>query len=204
MKILAASDLHGDRKSVDKLVKKAKKEKVDLIALCGDLTFMESDLSDMVGPFKELGKSIVMIPGNHETFPAIEYLSKKYGPGTYNLHGRSIRIYDNIGLIGVGGANIGLFEIGDKELNDLVKKAHKPVADAKHKILITHVPPHGTKLDALWDHVGSKGLREAIEKIQPDVCLCGHIHETFGVKDTIGKTQIINVGKEGAIIEIND
>ena len=202
MKILAASDIHGDRKTVADLVQKAKDEEVDLVILCGDLTFAESDLTGMVGPFKELDKKIILIPGNHETVPAIEFLAKQYKPGVYNLHGRAMKFYNEIGIFGVGGANIGPFEIGDDELMELMEKAHKNVEDMKHKVMIVHAPPLGTKIDALWSHVGSAGVRKAVEKIQPDLCLCGHIHETFGVQDKIGKTRVINVGRKGVVIEI--
>jgi Icc-related predicted phosphoesterase len=49
---------------------------------------------------------------------------------------------------------------------------------------------------------GSKGLRKAIEKFQPDVFISGHIHETEGVSEKIGKTRVYNVGRKGRIIEL--
>ncbi|MCD6575781.1 MAG: metallophosphoesterase family protein [Nanoarchaeota archaeon] len=202
MKILAASDVHGDKSVIEKLVAKAKKEKVDLIILAGDLTFFENDLTGIIGPFKELEKKIIIIPGNHETFATAEFLAKQYGPGVYNLHGRSVLFYNEIGIFGAGGADVGLFQIGDEEIEKLLEKAHKPIKDAKHKILVTHIPPYGTNIDALWQHVGSKGVRRVIEKIQPEIALCGHIHETFGKSAKIGKTTVVNVGKDGIIIEI--
>jgi Icc-related predicted phosphoesterase len=45
--------------------------------------------------------------------------------------------------------------------------------------------------------VGSKAVRQFIEKYQPDVCVTGHIHESKAV-DRIGKTQIINPGLFGS------
>ena len=38
LKILAASDLHGDSKATKRLAETAKREDVDLVVLCGDLT----------------------------------------------------------------------------------------------------------------------------------------------------------------------
>ncbi len=202
MKILAASDIHGDKSALEKLVKKAKKEDVDMVVLCGDLTLFEEDLTGIIGPLKELNKKVILIPGNHETFSAVEFLAKQYKPGVYNLHGRSMKLYNEIGFFGVGGSNTGIFQTTEKETSELLEKAHKPIEDAKHKIMITHTPPHNTKIDALWEHVGSKAIREKIEEIQPDVVLCGHIHETFGKSEKIGNTTVINVGKDGVIIDI--
>jgi len=39
----------------------------------------------------------------------------------------------------------------------------------------------------------STAVREFIEKYQPDIVVCGHIHESRAV-DSIGKTRIVNVG----------
>lgn len=202
MKILAASDVHGDKDVINKLAAKAKKENVDLVILCGDLTLFENDLTGIVGPFKKVSKKIAMIPGNHETSATVEFLTAQYGPGVYNLHGRAIMFYNEIGIFGAGGSNIGLFEVSESETEKLIENSHKTVANAKHKILITHTPPYGTTIDALWHHVGSKAIRKEIEKIQPDIALCGHIHETFGKKDKIGKTTVVNAGKNGVLIEI--
>jgi len=202
MKILAASDIHGDKKIIDNLVKKAEKERIDLIILCGDLTFAESDLTGLIGPFKKLNKKIIIIPGNHETVASTEFLAKQYKPGVYDLHGKSILLYDEIGLFGFGGANIGLFDVTENEIKSNLEKALEPIKNAKKKIMITHMPPYNTNLDLLWQHTGSKSIREIIEKEQPDLCLCGHIHETFGKYQLIGKTKVINVGQKGVIIDV--
>lgn len=202
MRILAASDLHGDKEAIDRLAKRAKDEKVDLIVLAGDLTFAENDLTGIIGPLKKANKRILIIPGNHETNAAAEFLVEQYKPGVYNIHGRAVVFYDEIGFFGVGSSNIGLFELPEKEVAHLLEKAHRPIKDVKHTIMVAHTPPQGTKLDALWTHVGSEGVRKSIEKFQPDLCVCGHIHETFGKHDQIGKTKIINVGPKGIIINI--
>lgn len=202
MKILAASDLHGDKDKTIALAKRAKDEKVDLVILCGDLTIAESDLTGIIGPFKKINKKVVIIPGNHETFATAEFLAKQYAPGVYNLHGRSLMFYNDIGLFGCGSSNIGLFEMSDVEMYDTLEKAFKPIKNAKKKIMISHTPPYGTKLDALWSHVGSKGVKQSIKDLKPDLCLCGHIHETFGQHEKVEDTEVINVGPKGIIINI--
>ena len=42
------------------------------------------------------------------------------------------------------------------------------------------------------DHVGSKKLREIIEKRKPLACISGHVHENEGI-ETIGSTKILKL-----------
>ena len=79
------------------------------------------------------------------------------------------------------------------------------VNDEDEFVLLTHAPPYGTELDFKPDHghVGSKDYREFVEKHQNIKYLfCGHIHEGFEKKDTIGNCKTIDPGPEGEILEI--
>jgi hypothetical protein len=202
MKILAATDLHGDRRLAKRLAAKAKKYNVDLVILCGDLTFAEQDLEGLIGPFKQRKKRVLLIPGNHETVATIDFLVSLYSPGIYNLHGYSVR-FEDIAFFGCGSGNIGLFQLSDEEIKELLLKAHSRIKDARKKVLVTHIPPLDTKLDNLgWTLAGSAGVREVIEETQPNLVLCGHLHETFGRIDRIGRSKIVNVGRKGRIIRI--
>ena len=51
LRILAAADIHGDTGLAEKLAEKAKKEHVDLVILCGDLTMADQSTDNLVGPF---------------------------------------------------------------------------------------------------------------------------------------------------------
>lgn len=54
---------------------------------------------------------------------------------------------------------------------------------------------------------GSQGLRRFVDDFQPDILICGHIHEDGG-EALIGNTRVINVGElrrgYAALVEIND
>ena len=55
-------------------------------------------------------------------------------------------------------------------------------------------------------HAGSTAIREFIESFQPDIVICGHIHEARGA-DKLGRSIMINPGpfpKHHAVIELND
>ena len=70
-------------------------------------------------------------------------------------------------------------------------------------VLVTHQPPLGTTLDLLGNkHVGNKDYRQWIERLQPKLVIAGHLHETAGATDIIGKTRVVNPGWEGMVIEL--
>jgi len=49
-------------------------------------------------------------------------------------------------------------------------------------ILVTHVPPQGTKSKlSNGDDIGCAQLVEAIKRIKPIANVCGHIHDSYGI-----------------------
>jgi Icc-related predicted phosphoesterase len=200
MKILASGDIHGDKILVERLAERAEKEKVDLVVLCGDLTQFENDTSGILGPFVKRKQKVVFIPGNHESFATADFLAKRYG--ATNLHGYSMKSGD-IGLFGCGGANIGINMLTEKEIYGILKKGNDYLKESKTRIMVTHVHPTGTKMEKFtWFVPGSSGVRKAVERFMPDILLCSHVHEAHGIEERVGKTRVINVGKEGKIIEL--
>ena len=200
MKILASGDIHGDISLARKLAEKAEKENVDLVVLCGDLTYGETSTEGIIGPFVKKGKKVVLIPGNHETIATADFLAQQYD--AINLHGYSIKVGD-IGLFGAGGANIGLFQLSEDEIYDLLKKSHEKIKDLKTKIMVTHVHPSESKMEKFTQFFpGSTGIKKAIDAFKPDILLCSHVHEAEGIEEKIGNTKVINVGKKGKIIEL--
>ena len=200
MKFLAAGDIHGDTRLAESLANKAEKENVDLVILCGDLTFAEISTENIVGPFVKKNKKVILIPGNHETIATADFLAELYN--AVNLHGYSIKIKD-IGFFGCGSANIGLFQLKEKEIYDLLKKGFDYIKDMDKKIMVTHVHPSSTKMEKFTKFFpGSKGVENAIKKFKPDLLLCSHVHEAEGIEEKMGSTRVINVGRQGKIITI--
>ena len=200
MKILAAGDLHGDMRAAKRLADKAKKNKVDLVVLSGDLTYADTSTKGLIGPFKKANQKVLIIPGNHESPATTSALAEIYD--ITDLHGYAVKIKD-VGIFGAGSANLGPFQLGDKEVQDLLVKGFKKIKSAKKKVMITHVHPDKTMMSkfSLW-LPGSKAVAKAIEELQPYIAICSHIHEAEGLEERIGKTRLINVGKKGKIIEV--
>jgi Icc-related predicted phosphoesterase len=67
--------------------------------------------------------------------------------------------------------------------------------DGKGAIVLAHQPPFGAGDDIGGGvHVGSKAVREWIEKEKPAYWLCGHVHEGAGESE-IGETKVINAAQ---------
>lgn len=200
MKILAASDIHSDTSLSKKLADQAKKEKVDLVILCGDLTYFDQSTDNIIGPFVKNKLKVLLIPGNHESVATADFLAEVYG--VKNIHGYSVK-YENTGIFGCGGANIGLHQISEPEIYSLLKKGFDKIKNLDKKIMVTHIHPTDTVIEKFSNFVpGSTGVRKAIDAFKPDLLLCGHVHEAEGIEEMVGKTKVVNVGKKGKIFEI--
>ena len=198
-KILAVGDIHGDTGLVKKLADKAVKENVDLVILAGDLTFAEQSTKNLIGPFIKAKKKVLLIHGNHEGIATVNFLSELY-PDTKNIHGYST-ILNDIGIFGAGGADFGIDSMSEKNFKKVIGKAHNQIKDLNKKILVTHMHPQGSKSE-FTGFEGSKSIRDAIEKYQPDFAIFSHIHEAGGTEEKIGKTRVINVARKEKIFEI--
>lgn len=200
MRILAASDLHGESKIAKKLAEKAAKSKAELVILCGDLTgFVET--KNFLKPFKDKKQKVLLVPGNHDSFATADFLANLYGLN--NIHGYSA-VYDKVGFFGAGGAeNLPKFPgaITEKQMMQVLEKAHSSLKGIEKKIMITHMHP-SESISEFSGFEGSKAITRAIKKFKPDILIHGHIHEAEGMEDMIGKTRIFNVGPEGKIIDI--
>lgn len=197
LKVLAASDIHGESKLAKKLADKAQKEKVDLVILCGDITGW-TETKNIIKPFKDKNKPVLIIPGNHDSFATTDFLARIYG--IKNIHGYSA-VYEKVGIFGAGGADMGPGTISEKELFSTLKKAHSSLQGIEKKIMVTHMHP-SESLSEFSGFPGSIAIRKAIKEFKPNILLHGHIHEAAGMEQKIENTRVINVGKEGKIIEI--
>lgn len=199
LRILAAADIHGDSKLVKQLAKRASRENVDVVILCGDITgWVET--KNIIQPFKDENKRVLILPGNWDSFADTDFLAKIYG--IKNIHGYSA-IYENVGFFGAGGAESspGPGRITEQEMFKSLERAHKGLKGIEKKIMVTHMHPRGSKSE-FSGFPGSKSVAKALREFKPDILLHGHIHEGARLEENIGRTRVINVGREGKIIEI--
>ena len=198
MKILAFVDTHGSSDALKKVVQKAKKDDVDILACAGDISIFEQDLDKIIKKLDKIGKPVLIIPGNHESDKAMKKACEKTKNIVY-LHKGMLKLKDHvfIGFEGDGFAHKDPeFERWGKRIKDQLKKKDKVV-------LITHAPPHKTKLDRILDsYTGNKSIRKFIEKVDIVLAISGHIHETAGAEDKIRGTKVVNPGPFGKVYEV--
>ena len=200
-KILVFSDMHGDRRVVNVAKTLIEKEKVQLVVFLGDFSEKIGDekanLEDaayLVGQLKEL-TNVKCLFGNCDVPKAQEFLESE----GVDLHKKFLGI-KKTGVLGFGGSSPTPFhtpsEFSEKEIEESLEVLINEVAklEPEQFILFTHCPPKNTKADELpGGHVGSVAIRHIIDKHQPNLCVCGHIHEAKST-DFVGSTKVINVG----------
>ena len=196
LRILAAGDIHGDSKLSEKLAERARKEKVDLVILTGDITG-SIPTKGIIKPFIDKKQKVLFVPGNWETEEDADSFSEIYG--IKNLE-KGYVVYKNTGIFGIGSKDWTLFPDDERTFKKL-DKDFKKIKNLEKKIMISHLHAAGTKSE-LSGIPGNDSLRVAIEKFQPDLFIHSHIHELEGVEEKVGKTKVINVGRRGKIFEI--
>ena len=195
MKILAFTDIHANTRFLNTIKKRAKQ--ADLLICPGDFTNFMEGYAKVITALKSIKKPVLLIHGNHEDETKVNSIKHKY---LIPFHKKPYKHEDYI-FIGHGG---GGFSFTDKKLQKRIPTFKKQMKDAKKIIFVTHAPPFGTELDYLpWaGHVGCKTVKEAIKTLKPHIYLCGHLHESFGIHQKLGRTLMINPGPEGTLIEI--
>jgi Icc-related predicted phosphoesterase len=198
MKLLVFSDIHGDARSLERLMA----EEADYYIAAGDLANFGRGL-DRMGPIlQRRAAQTYVIPGNHESEADIAEFCERYG--LHDLHGRSIQV-NGYALAALGYSNRTPFNTPGEYTEEQLAERLEPFASLENPlVLICHCPPKNTKLDraAEGKHFGSTSVRAFLDRKQPLYFCCGHIHEAEGAQDTIGRTMGWNVGKKGVILEV--
>lgn len=189
MKILAFSDLHGSAKHARALV--AASADADLVIGAGDFCNMRQGLDEAMALLAEISVPFVIVPGNAESHAEL----RKSAPDNVEVLHATATTIGGFRLFGLGyGVPVTPFGAWSCDLSEdqagILLKSCK-MAD----ILVSHSPPKG-----IADHtsngqsVGSVALYAAIERLQPKLAVCGHIHDSWGQTGRIGATKVHNLG----------
>jgi Icc-related predicted phosphoesterase len=196
LKILATADFHGSADAIRTAGAAATRQNVDVFAIGGDITHFGSleRAKELLAGLSGLEVPVFFVPGNCDP-PG---LAAHERGSVVSIHGKC-RTIDDISFLGLGGSPPAPFstpfELAETELATILEQSVQSCQPSRELVLISHSPPRDTKTDLAFigEHVGSRSLREFIEKEHPRVVLCGHIHESAGV-DTMNSTVIVNPG----------
>jgi len=173
MKIVAFSDTHGQHRGLDYI------PEGDMLVFAGDLSIYGklSELRDFAEWFSNFDHDYkVVVAGNHDFM----FAGNKRQEAVEILRDKSI-IYledDTIQLDGITFYGTPYSQTFDRYVFNEGFGKIPPRTD----VLISHGPPQGR--NDHWNeeegHVGSKNLREAVDRVKPSLHLYGHIHERYG------------------------
>ncbi len=198
MRVLAFSDLHMARNRAADLV--AASAEADLVIGAGDFCNARQGLDEAMQMLSGIAAPLVLVPGNAES---AEELTEAAPDGAHVLHGTGMTL-DGLRLFALGyGVPVTPFgdwscDLTEPEAAELLDRCE--AAD----ILIVHSPPKGHgDITSQGVSVGSVAVRDAVERLQPEYVFCGHIHDSWGYRGTIGRAQIVNLGPKVHWFDVN-
>lgn len=195
MRIQAAADFHGKRQRYEAFVAEAKQCLPDVVVLAGDVNG-SSYFYDML---HELAVPTLVVHGNMDS---ASIQGNVEASGAQFIH-RKASCINGVRIAGIGGGRPDnktiFFPNAGKET---------VLSDLEIDVLVTHIPPKGSMdKSSRGTHIGSPWIRNIVEMLQPQVVICGHVHEHPGWEHLNG-TVVVNcsVGRKGVctIIDLND
>ena len=219
-----------DKSEMDDL--KSSKEKVDKLFM----SIMKDTLVkwvDRAEPFlADQNVTCYLTGGNDDYQEIIDAIQDT--PHVKNSDNKVVKIDELHEMVNLGWSNPTPWKCprdhSEEDLEIATDKLLSTVTDKENCVFNVHVPPINCGLDtapkldesvyppkpvfdkgqAVLFGAGSAAIRREVEKHQPLVHLCGHIHESRGTT-RIGRTLVVNPGSEypegvlrGAIVNIGD
>jgi uncharacterized protein len=206
MKLVAFADVHDRFDAVTRVLQKI--DPVDVIIIAGDFTTngTPADVEGAISAWQPFAPTLLAVAGNMDS-PAIDQKLEQLGV-SINATCRQI---DQIAFFGCSAAPISIgtpFEIPESEIAQRLDRGFAQANHARHLVVVPHAPPRDT-VDRTSSGVaaGSESVRNFIDRTQPTLVLCGHIHEARG-QTRVGPTLIVNCGPayrgHHVLIELND
>jgi Icc-related predicted phosphoesterase len=208
MRIVAIADIHGAHARVTEILDA--EGACDVLVVAGDLTThgTAAEVTSALVTYGRTNQRILAVAGNMDP-PAREADLQSHGVA---IDGKGVTI-DQVAFFGVSACPSTPFhapyELEEEEIARRAEAGWSQAEGARWKIFVPHSPPRRTRLDRTFMglHVGSTAVREFVERRQPDLLICGHIHEARG-EDRLGATRMVNCGeaRKGlyAVLEIGD
>lgn len=191
---IAVGDIHGD---VTNLARIPGISRADGVIVTGDLTIRgdRPEGKRVIDAVRAVNPAVHAQIGNMDFQDIDDWLSAE----GINIHRRVVELAPGVGLMGIGWSTPTPFrtpsEISEEGLSRWIEETHALARGYDRLVVVVHTPPYGTATDLLPSgvHVGSPAVRAFLARVQPALCVTGHIHESRG-EDVIGDTVVVNPG----------
>jgi Icc-related predicted phosphoesterase len=207
VRLLCFSDLHGSATAARRLVELAIHERVDVLVSAGDLATEEVHAPDLYEVFASAKTPIVAVPGNHDG--DAPYADSLGVSGFIDIDGKQ-HVIDGMTFAGWGIRWLDELVAGP----DRRGQRPDPVLDLitnrlmgndpARTIFVSHLPPWGVRAarDRRGTDWGNAQLRAWVERYQPAAVICGHVHEPSARMARVGRTLVVNGGREGVVLTL--
>ena len=191
MRILACSDLHRGTDAARAIVTAS--SEADVVVVAGDFGSQGEGAAEALKVLGECRVPMVLVHGNHDDPGEVQAWCTAQPEGHY-LHGTAVDIAGRT-FFGLGGE----IPPGSDEPWNVTETEATAAAMLRAcppgAILVTHTPPLGSAdMQKNGRHEGSSAILDAVRSKRPVLHLCGHIHNAWGMTDTIGDTPVHNLG----------
>jgi Icc-related predicted phosphoesterase len=200
MRLLLFSDLHRDTDAARNLVEMSRD--TDAVIGAGDFATMRKGIHEIINVLAVIERPTILVPGNSESYEELAAACEGW-PAAMVLHGSGTEV-DGIKFWGVGGA-IPITPFGSWSYDFSEDDGRRLLADCPSgAILVSHSPPKGAvDKSSRGQSLGSVAVLEAVEKNQPILVVCGHIHDSSGRCELIRDTPVVNAGPRGIVREVS-
>jgi Icc-related predicted phosphoesterase len=201
MHLLLFSDLHCSEQAARNIVEMSRK--ADVVVGAGDFGTMRRGLQEVINVLAQIDRPTILVPGNSESYEELVEACESW-PAAKVLHGSGMEV-EGIEFWGVGGG-IPTTPFGSWSYDFSEDEARQLLADCPQRaVLVSHSPPKGmVDRSSSGQSLGSVAVLEAVERCNPVVVVCGHIHESWGRSETVADSPVVNAGPDGMMWEVND
>lgn len=199
MKLLLFSDLHTDIAAAKRLVEVARD--VDVVVGAGDFANARQNVFACISVLSAIKLPAVLVPGNNESYEELSAACVGW-PSAKVLHGAGVVVRE-VPFFGIGGG-VPVTPFGNWSYDFSEAEAERMLRDCPSKaVLVSHSPPKGVAdRSSAGQSLGSTAVLDVINRRQPRLVVCGHIHASAGECVKVGTTMVINAGPRGILLDL--
>jgi Icc-related predicted phosphoesterase len=198
VRLLAFSDIHRDLDRAREIASMS--AEADVVVAAGDFGSLHRGVEQLIDMLVVIEKPTILVPGNNETDDELREACGGWRSSVV-LHGEGCSV-DGVSFWGLGGGIPVTPWPWSFDLTEDEAAAALAGCPSHVDVLVLHSPPYGYLDGSGSRSLGSRALLSAIERVQPSVAVCGHIHECAGREASVGRTRLFNLGPRGRFIEV--